>query len=193
MRFLIALGLCVCGPSACGASAPRTTLAVLPAAWRTADALPTLDERAPLLEALEQSGAVEARAADPEPACDAEDSECARAAGHRAGAEHAVLTSLAGLGETVVLRVTVLEVEGGTTEQTHQEVLHSRDEALAREALRALGARVAQPFTDSTASDTLVTVFSVGAAVAVAGVIALVIALAAETGPPNVDHVVVPP
>ncbi|MGE0792034.1 MAG: hypothetical protein AB7S26_40545 [Sandaracinaceae bacterium] len=180
------LALAILGAVGC-ASGPRPRVAILPVVWRTRDPLTSLDERAPFADAMRRTEAVDAR--DAERACEADDADCAREVGREAGAQHVVTLSMAALGETVLARASMIDLEGGTASMTQQRVVQSYDEAQVRRALSELGTSFADPFRgDDTPAIVGVTV-GVSAALAVAA-IALGVALAPSDGP---DQTVRPP
>lgn len=124
----------------------HTRIAVLPVSWQTRDTLPDLEERAPLREGLRSVSTVTVLEPDPEPPCDAEDDECMRRIGRELRADKIVVTTMAALGDTVLVRVSVLDVDRGTRDETRQRVVSNAVERRVREALSALGRQIAEPF-----------------------------------------------
>lgn len=176
----------------CGASAVPVRLAVLPVAWQTRDAFEGLDERAPLTRGLASVEAVSVVDVAPEPPC-GDDAECARAAARTAGADRAVAASMASLGDTVIARVSVIDVRAGTREETRQRVVQEGTEARVREALVELGAATARGFAPAAAplwEEAWVWIVGGSALAGAAVAIALAVALGGSGGP---DHVVTPP
>lgn len=190
---LCACSLLAASLNACGGAAPaRTTVAVLPVVWRTADPVEALDERAPLVDGMREVETVDVRTPNPSPPCDAEDSECARRVGTDEGAEHVLSISMAALGDTVLTRATLVDVGGGTAEQTRQRVVRSADEASLRAALRDLGLGVARPFAPEGSDGVLEATLATTAVVVVLAGVALAIGLSlADQGGP--DFEVTPP
>lgn len=79
------------------------------------------------------------------PACH-DDPACLRSAGSRANAARVLVTKLAGLGDTVLIRMSLFDVTGGTHEQTRQSVVRSSDEASVARSVRELAREMGKPF-----------------------------------------------
>lgn len=181
----------------CGASrpaAPGIRLAVLEASWQTRDPLPALAARAPLMDGMRTVPTVAVTAVDPDPACEPGDAECARRAGRTIAADRVVVTSMAALGETVLARVSVIDVRGGTREETRQRVVRGVNEARVRAALRELGALVVAPFAPPVATPWYeeAWLWAVGGAVVVSAAVAIVLGVALSNGQGH-NIVVTPP
>jgi hypothetical protein len=140
VRLVIVLStivLCACGSSA--VRAPR--FALMPAAWRTRDPWPGLEERAMLRRGL--SGL---RVDDVEPidGCEDDEASCARRAG--GDADRVIVTTMASLGDTVLARVNVIETRGAAGQETRQRVIEGANEARVRTAMVELGRAIAEPY-----------------------------------------------
>src|SRR5688500_11598969 len=128
-----------CGGGAAGAAdardaragaAPRLTrIAVLPAVWVAGGTGLPVDARRARARGLEAEGGVSVRTAEIEStgerdaASCAEDLACVREVGASVRAAKALVTRLAELGDTVVVRVSLVDVGGGTQETARQEVV----------------------------------------------------------------------
>lgn len=124
--------------SGCGSAAiasPR--LALMPAAWRTSDPWPELEERDALRRGLRDVRTVDA-------SCEGED--CAREAGRAVDADRVVVTTMASLGETVLARVSVIDLEGEAEEETRQRVIEDASAARVESAMTDLGRSIAEPY-----------------------------------------------
>ncbi len=67
-------------------------------------------------------------------------------AGAHERAEKAVVTRLAELGDTVLVRVSLVDVRAGTQEQVRQEVVRGASAARVAAAIERLGGDLARPF-----------------------------------------------
>lgn len=143
---LVLLGLSV---AACASvPPPHARFGVLPASWRTRDPWPGLDERAALRRGLLARGHVSViDVATPAEPCE---EECARRAASALDVDRVVLTTLASLGDTVLARVSVLDVARGTREETRQRVVRGADRGRITAALVELGRALAEPFAEET-------------------------------------------
>jgi hypothetical protein len=151
-----ALGICGCGaapgPGPETPAAPSVRMAVLPAQWVTPDPKPTTKLTQAVLQGVRSNRGVEARPASEvsRPTEEAipcqDDPECLRATGERAQASKVVVTKIAALGGTVLVRMTVVDVKGGTQEQTRQSVSQTAEEAALQQAVRDLAAKLAKPY-----------------------------------------------
>jgi len=128
------------------------SVAVLPAVWITPAPANALEPdrvvaahwsaREPalqLVEARATAEAVAARGTD----C-AEEISCLQEVGEALGAAKVAVVRIGNLGETTVIRLSVVDVSQGALEQTLQEVVGGDDEATLRAGLEALAARYAQ-------------------------------------------------
>jgi hypothetical protein len=150
LAVMASLAFWGCGPSLRGApatashpTAPR--LAVLPALWITPSPQCALDATKAALDGLSDSHAVEpvraelppaAPGAAPSPACQ-EDPGCVRRAGAASRAQKAIVIKLAELGDTVLTRISLVDVEGGTHELTRQQAVRAQP-ALVAQAVRSM-------------------------------------------------------
>lgn len=183
----------------CGAARPALTeptdarLAVLEVGWQTRDPLPALDARDPLMAGMRTVPSVTVVAVDPEPACEAQDAECARRAGRAVAADRVVVSSMAALGETVLARVSVIDVRAGTREETRQRVVRGVSASRVRAALHELGELVVAPFAPPRETPWFeeAWVWAVGGAVVVGAVVAIALGLGLSGQGPDV--VVTPP
>ncbi len=151
-----ALGICGCGASPGPApetpSAPSVRMAVLPAQWVTPDPKPTTKLTQAVLQGVRSNRGVDAQAASvaAQPTEEAipcqDDPDCLRATGKRTQASKVVVTKIASLGGTVLVRMTVVDVKGGTQEQTRQSVSQSAEDAALQRAVRDLAAQLAKPY-----------------------------------------------
>lgn len=146
MVISITAALVACG----GASATRPRVAVIADAWRSPASLPGVRARDALVEGLEESGAVEARRSDA--ICD-DDVECLRAAGVASRVERVAAPDLAALGTTVVLRVSVVNVDGATREQTLQRVVRDATASRVHAVARGLGLDLARSLSPPVPSE----------------------------------------
>lgn len=131
--------------SGCGAQATVTAprMALMPSSWRTRDPWPALDERAMIRRGL---GTIETVDAEPgDEICD-DEAECARRAGREADADRVVVTTMASLGETVLARVSVIDLRGDAEEESRQRVIDDASEARVAEAMTDLGRAIAEPY-----------------------------------------------
>lgn len=154
--WVTALGICGCGaapgPEPRAPSAPSVRMAILPAQWVTPDPKPTSELTQAVLQGVRSNRGVEAQAASVPsgPAQDAivcqDDPDCLRTTGERTQASKVVVTKIASLGGTVLVRMTVVDVKGGTQEQTRQSVSQTSESAALQRAVRALAAQLAKPY-----------------------------------------------
>lgn len=161
MRGALFLCSLLVGATACGASntapppsAPPSSsppIAVLPAVWVTPDPSSTEALTGAAVEGLRQTPGVRAeRVRVPvrqhdDSACH-DDIACMRAASRKAKAARVLVTKLAGLGDTVLVRMSLFDVSGGTNEQTRQSVVRTSDDASIRAAVRTLAHEMGKPF-----------------------------------------------
>src|SRR5687767_7074352 len=115
-----------CGGGGAGAEDARsvrrrtTRIALLPPVWVAGGSALPVDARGSLTRGLEAEGGVSVRATEETAMGErtaaecADDLACVREMGGRARAEKAVVTRLAELGDTVVVRVSLVDVRGGT-------------------------------------------------------------------------------
>ena len=180
----------------------RVRVAVLPSQWATETPMPGTDPSASLAAGLQAEGTMEAAHGPPVEAalqgrdgdC-AEDPECVRAVGEQLSVHRLAALRLAGLGNTVMVRVRLVEVASGAAETARQSVIQNATAARVDSALRAIGRelapaperQVAEPrrWYESWWLWTLVGVAAVGGAVAV------VIATRPESQGP--EFVITPP
>jgi hypothetical protein len=166
-----------------GAPARSARFALFPASWRTERA-GGVDERAALRSGL---STVPSITTVDVPSCE----DCADAA-RAAHADRAVATTLASLGGTVLARVSVIDVRGGTREETRQRVVREANDASVRQALFELGRAIAEPYAAEPAwyetwwPWTAAAAILLGAGVAVA----VGVTVGSQNGP---DIVVTPP
>lgn len=159
-RGLIAVALLLAGSACARAPAespagppagPPLGIAVLPARWANAEGAFDVDAFAAVARGLRASPrvrAIDARAASVgEPETCAEEVACASRAGARVGARKAIAVRLAGLGDTVLIRVAVVDVARGTQELTRQEVVRGADAARVTAALARVATEIARPWT----------------------------------------------
>lgn len=186
----------------CGASPPTVAdatgarLAVLAVGWQTRDPLPSLDAREPLMAGMRTVPSVTVVPIEPEPACEADDAECARRAGRAVRADRVVMSSMAALGETVLARVSVVDVRAGTREETRQRVVRGVrgvSAARVRAALRELGELVVAPYAPARETPWYEEAWVWGVAGAVVVGAAVAIGLGLGLSSPEGPNVVVTP
>jgi hypothetical protein len=154
--WVTTLGICGCGaangPEPQAPSAPSVRMAILPAQWVTPDPKPTSELTQAVLQGVRSNRGVEAQAASVPsgPAQEAiacqDDPECLRTTGERTQAAKVVVTKIASLGGTVLVRMTVVDVKGGTQEQTRQSVSQTSENAALQQVVRDLAAQLAKPY-----------------------------------------------
>jgi hypothetical protein len=163
MRISAMLPL-VLAPLSCGCSAstPRplaptptqiTHVAVLPALWITPGGRDVSAATSAAADGLRATSGVSAAVAVvPESRVDEdaqpchEEPACVRRVGGELHARKAVVIKLAELGGTVLARVTLVDVEAGTQEQTRQTVVNSTDTTRVAQAVRAMAMELSRPF-----------------------------------------------
>jgi len=154
-----ALGICGCGAAPgpgpetpAAPAAPSVRMAVLPAQWVTPDPKPTAKLTQAVLQGVRSNRGVEAQPASmaSHPTKEGipcqDDPDCLRTAGERTQASKVVVTKIAALGGTVLVRMTVVDVKGGTQEQTRQSVSQTAEDAALQRAVRDLAAKLAKPY-----------------------------------------------
>ncbi len=154
-----ALGICGCGAAPgpgpetpAAPSAPSVRMAVLPAQWVTPDPKPTAKLTQAVLQGVRSNRGVEAQPASvaSHPTKEGipcqDDPDCLRTTGERTQASKVVVTKIAALGGTVLVRMTVVDVKGGTQEQTRQSVSQTAEDAALQQAVRDLAAKLAKPY-----------------------------------------------
>ena len=135
-----------------GGARRMTRIAVLPAVWVAGGTGLSVDARGALTRGLEAEGGVTVRNAEVETsggqdaASCAEDLSCVRRVGAGARAAKALVTRLAELGDTVVVRVALVDVGGGTQETARQEVVREATAARLDAALERVAREIARPF-----------------------------------------------
>jgi hypothetical protein len=127
-------------------------MAVLPAQWVTPDPKPTTKLTEAVLQGVRSNRGVDAQPASAAShptkegiACQ-DDPDCLRTTGERTQASKIVVTKIAALGGTVLVRMTVVDVKGGTQEQTRQSVSQTAEDAALQHAVRDLAAKLAKPY-----------------------------------------------
>ncbi len=139
------------GPTTPSAEGPLS-VAIFPQEWMTANENVSVDARGAMFEGLSEADALtlhtaantdDALASEPDHCT--EELDCVRRVGGRLGASRAILIRLGELGDTVLVRATIVDVERGTEEETRQEVIQSATtasiEAAVSEMAAAIGAR----------------------------------------------------
>lgn len=154
----LALTAVACGGSSAASGQPRdargarrtqTRIAVLPPVWVAGGTTIELDAAAAVGRGFGRYPSVRARTAslgERDAAECAEDLSCVREVGAHERAAKAVVTRLAELGETVVVRVSMIDVEGGTQEEARQEVVRNANAARVGAALERLARELGRPF-----------------------------------------------
>ncbi len=133
---------------------PMVPIAVLPSVWVTPEPSRNFDATAAAIDGLVASHGVTARratvppppeTAEPSVACH-DDLGCVRRIGGAMKARKVVVVKLAELGDTVLVRIAMIDVEGGTQEQTRQSVVRGAEPSRIAEAVRSLSLELARPF-----------------------------------------------
>ncbi|WP_437597503.1 hypothetical protein [Sorangium sp. So ce590] len=144
----------VAGCAGATGEAPRTPrpgvhVALMPTAWATEASVEGVDGDSAMASALARRGGARVSRLSARlsrsPGC-ADDAACVREAARALGASKIVRTELAGLGATVLVRGTIVDVETQMREQLMQEVVHDADPARLRAAIERLGERLAKPW-----------------------------------------------
>ena len=146
--------LAACGPSGAGAENPSSAapvVAVLPAVWLTdspmtgaaagAAAVAGIDDAG--VATIDPSSVVVTLDAPFDPTC-LDEPACLRRLGQSVGAAKLLLVRLAGLGDTVAVRLVLVDVASGAEESSRQDVVHDataeRVAASVETAARSLAA-----------------------------------------------------
>ncbi|MBK8253849.1 MAG: hypothetical protein IPK82_14440 [Polyangiaceae bacterium] len=132
------------GPTAAAPKLPTVTFLVFNPTWETSPA-PAQAESEPLILGLTKNGAVQVARADKPASCAAEPT-CLTQHVQASGAQKAVSVRLAGLGDTVLLRATVINGKLGTEEDTRQVTLFNVHQAGLNFMLTRLGVELAAPY-----------------------------------------------
>lgn len=132
---------------------PLIRVVVFPEHWLTLTPSIDVDAAAAASVGLTESGGVEVQdrtttagavaAGDGE--C-SEEPECVRAIGRELDVERAVVIGLAELGDTVLVRVSVMDVVGGTREHTRQEVVHEATAQAVEAAISRIARELGQTY-----------------------------------------------
>lgn len=120
------------------------TIAVFEPSWATSPP-PLPVGRAPLLAGLQSRGGVRTEDIQEDAACFAESACLARAIANRS-AEKALSVRLAALGDTVLVRASLLDTKRGTIDESRQTVVLDATAAKLSDALTDLGRALAAPF-----------------------------------------------
>jgi len=206
--MMVALVCAGCGGTPQHATTPRApsqVVAVLPAAWVTSAPTTPVDASREVGRALEHERRLRvvpagaALAAESDPTACRDDVECLRRVGRRAGASTVVGIKLAELGDTVVLRLSVLDASAGSQQTTLQRVVRGASADRVSRALAAMGSEARErlapaPRAVREAGGVGWWVWAGAGALAIAGA-AVVVGVAVSSGDDqsDPDGVIVPP
>ncbi len=198
---MIALGCGASQPRPNDARAARASIAVLPTVWATSDPSLRVDGARAIehgLGGVRGLSVVDAqrvrRRLGSAPASCPEDVACLRSVGRQLGADWVVVVKLAELGHTVLARTRMVDVLGGTQEQSVQRVVHDATAARVAAVLSAMANDLGAPLVPRppTAWYAHPWLWVAGGAVLVgAAVVVAVLAIRGGQTPP--DAIVTPP
>ncbi len=126
---------------------------MVPVAWVTGGSAPSALVTRAVLAGLRDIRGVHAKlVAIPPPEQDDgplacyDDPKCLRTAGSQVKAARVLVTKLAALGDTVLVRMSLFDVAAGTHEQSRQSVVPSSDESAVLRSVRVLAREMGRPF-----------------------------------------------
>lgn len=161
---LAAAAACGCGGGLSGAHASDgrdarvaapVRIAVLPPVWVAGGSTLSVNAESAVMRGLGAQGGVAAQRTSADALGErsaaqcAEDLACVCEVGARERVAKAVVTRLAQLGDTVVVRIALVDVRGGTQEQVRQEVVRDATAARVSAAIERVGRELARPFAPS--------------------------------------------